>query len=1799
MSDNQLAAGTYEVLRNRLRDAAGELRTRLAKLNEQRAEVFGNIDTHLLSTERVTTEHNCVPRDLVSIGDEFLFGYNVQFGLKTDIELADVFSVYRFADHQFHESSLDIIGDQRFTSDFHELYRFYKGTTFTRFFRSGPMLHMVFQVGKTSRDIKSFKWRVAPTSIEYLDNRSEHEVRDPAQHEFRWTRTTRDQHHYGAHPHISIDDKVFVETVGGDLTIKVENNTESGEGIYAEPVDNADQSLDDAEIHYAIVGNLVLLKVKPYQEDDTRYLVYNNKIQQAMRLDEIQHACVLLPGDHGIIFPGGYYLQTGEFKRFDHGQADMRYQRTIAAPNGEDYLYLFYNPESGTYIQLRYNLISQSVQTPLVCHGQTFFEKGEMVCFSTHEEAQKHHPIQIWQTPFTGPNYVPDNQTDSLLFKIGNKEIVRGMAECNEILGLIDKDDSYDGLYVDLGKKSSDVLDSYFWIDKDETHRLSEPVKKIRETAMAAVEEFEKVTRVRRDTRVRTEQVQADIDELVKQIERGRFESIDDFVSTLAQLREQRGHALGLKELRYVDESIVEALEATTAERAERVSRRCVDFLLTPGALDPYQERVATAGAKVADVTTVSDANALGDEVDQATSQLELLTETVSNLRIEDTTKRTEIIDNIGNVFASLNRVRSSLNARVGELASTEGRAEFASQLKLLEQTTSGYLDVCDTPEKCDEYLTKVMVQLEELEGRFAEFDDFVMQLTTRREEVYAAFESRKIQLTEKRNRRAESLSAAADRILKGIDSRARNMKSTDEIAAYFAGDLMVEKVRDIIDQLGDLDDAVRVGDLQSRLKTVREDATRQLKDRQDLYEDGGDVIRLGKHRFSVNTQPLDLTTVLRGGEMCIHLTGTQFFEALHDDALTASKDLWNQELISENGQVYRGEYLAVDLFEQIKAGEIPMPESVSSAWVQTQISGRFDEGYAKGVHDHDAAAILNSLLHFDSTIDLLRHAPSVRAAANLWFHKLLDAKTRKAMTDWIGGFAKLAKAYPHAQPAVEFRSRLVDLATEQSSQWLPLFGGTDSASPGLPAPGLPSPGLPAPGLPDMHNADSAAIGSSHHAAPSSWSAASPGTNEVSAHRIADYLFDQLTHTPKKTMASGRASALFEEFAKSIPEADRQKLLTAALKNAEADPVRAFILARNWAVAFIDTSDTSDEADPAINYVDELAWIILTGGTESFRIADATVATDLSDIAGSHNRIVKGTMDVHYHELLRRVRHYRSDVVPRFRRLQETKTRIVDTARDDMRLDEFKPRVLTSFVRNQLLDEVYLPLIGDNLAKQMGSAGEDKRTDRMGLLLLISPPGYGKTTLMEYIANRLGVVFMKINGPAIGHGVTSLDPEEAPNAAAREEIERLNLALEMGDNVMLYLDDIQHTNPELLQKFISLCDATRKIEGVRNGKTRTFDLRGRRVAVVMAGNPYTESGERFQIPDMLSNRADVYNLGEVVGDSVDAFEMSYLENCLTSNATLAPLGTAGPEDARAIIKAAQRDSIEGIELQSNLSMDQVREMYEVMRKLLRVRDVVLKVNRAYIRSAAQSDAYRTQPPFKLQGSYRNMNRMAEKVASVMNEQELQSLIVSSYEQDAQTLTTDNESNVLQFKELMGILTSEEKERWDSIKYAFVESVRMQGLDSEDQAGQLMRQLASMRDGLESIRQVISRAIATQNDGAEDRMDARIDSIRQTLSASGSQLAESLQSTSKQLADISRHQATPPDQKVFVQHKVPRVLADLIKGQFHLMQEWLRPILSESIDNGRDLSKLQEQLNNMLATYDQIEDEFDSAGGEKK
>jgi hypothetical protein len=97
------------------------------------------------------------------------------------------------------------------------------------------------------------------------------------------------------------------------------------------------------------VGGLILLRVKPFREERVRYLVYNTRTEHVLRIDALGQACVELPEDHGIVFPDGYYLQTGEYRVFEGDPADLIYQRTIVSPNGEDVLYVFYRQVEGTY----------------------------------------------------------------------------------------------------------------------------------------------------------------------------------------------------------------------------------------------------------------------------------------------------------------------------------------------------------------------------------------------------------------------------------------------------------------------------------------------------------------------------------------------------------------------------------------------------------------------------------------------------------------------------------------------------------------------------------------------------------------------------------------------------------------------------------------------------------------------------------------------------------------------------------------------------------------------------------------------------------------------------------------------------------------------------------------------------------------------------------------------------------------------------------------------------------------------------------------------------------------------------------------------------------------------------------------------------------------------------------------------------------------------------------------------------------------------------------------------------------
>lgn len=1728
--DSALDRATYEVLRQRLDTSARDLAGRIERLNGERKALFGSIELALRSTVRVTTEHNCVPRDLVCLGDRVLLGFEVSFGLKAQTNLEDVFALYRVVEDRLEPTSLEWVRDARFESDFQEIFRYYKKARFVRFARRGPFLFMVFRLGESVTDIKVLKWAVDGDALRYVDNRSEHEFRYPLQHDFDWVRAHRDHQRSGVHPHISIEDRLFVETVGGDLTVKVEDNTESGEGIYSEPVQEPDQTLDDAEVFHASIGHLIFLKIRPYQEKAFRYLVYNEKLKEVQRIDTIETSCVVLPDDQGIIFSNGYYLQGGDLKLFDSELRDMMFEARIPAPNGEDHLYVFYNRLAGIYVLLSYNMIEQSVGVPIVCHGYSFFDSGELLIFRDGGEPQRHHPIQRWTTPYQSDSVAPPAAGDTLLEKVGNRDLVRGMSEGRELIRLIRRDDNYEGVYVELAKRAGDLLDSYFWLEQDEAHRLAEPIREILEAATAAIDEYEKVVELQRIARERTGALVRATGAARGEIQRRRFEAIPEFVDSLGELRRLRGQANGLREVRYVQTEEIDRLEEELVGEIDALAQRCVTFLLEPAALEPYRQQVEAVDGSISEIATVVAARETEGEIDAVAEGLELLIETVSNLAIDDARQRTQIVEDISEVFARLNRTRAALEKRTRELRSVEGAAEFGSQLRLLEQSTINFLDLADTPEKCDDLLSRMMVQLEELEAKFADFDEYVDELAENRQSIYDAFESRKVQLIERRNQRAAALLRTGERLLTSIATRLGTFGAAEEIHTYLASDVMVEKIRNLVRDLTQLGDSVKASDLEARLKSIRETSLRQLADRQELFVDGAEVVRLGRKTFTVNTQPLDLTVVPREGEMFFHLTGTGYFRRIDDPRFLEFRDVWEQEFVSETPDVYRAEYLAYRFAESL-TDEERAAEAEADDWTSRLhdfMGPRYREGYVKGVHDHDAARILARWFAIEREQGLLRFSPTARVVAQAFWEGGIEPEERAAMGQRLAAAGRAARHFGRA------RRRRPEVASFEAK----IRDFRSRAMPEIDAGG-----------------------------------------ELDAES-AEFLVDVLRQGGGFPI-SPDARALARDFRAALVDRAIDEEFRSSLDEAGASTVARRGVAREWLHGFVDSPRESGGDSPRESYHDaleEAAALLASAEDDSAAPGStggsASLDSTIFDLRGRHPLFDSAPYRLHVPRFLQRLRHHVRHRVPRFEEFQRLKRELVERERERLRLEEFRPRVLSSFVRNRLLDQCYLPLIGDNLAKQIGVAGAETRTDRMGLLLLVSPPGYGKTTLMEYIASRLGLTFVKVNGPAIGHAVTSLDPTEAPHASARQEIERLNLALEMGDNVMIYLDDIQHTHPELLQKFISLCDGQRKMEGVFDGRPRTYDLRGKKVAVVMAGNPYTESGEKFRIPDMLANRADTYNLGEVIGPHEAVFELSYIENSLTSNPLLNELVARHRADLHALIRRLETDGRDAPELVGSYSPQQLEDIARVLRHLFRVRDVILTVNREYVRSAAQADDYRTEPPFKLQGSYRNMNKLAERVLPIQTEAEVEALIWSHYESESQTLTRDTEANLLKLGDLLGRLDDDHRERWAAIRQTFVQNNRVRGLGGDEAWAQLLLELQTFGELLGGIRDGITQGVAERAGPAPD--------------------------PSELVRALTERATTPSLPPIRVINKVPRSFLNVIQQQFAVLESWLVPLaaLFEASDDPR-FKTMSRVLAKTRVDYEHLLDRLEHSPGDEE
>jgi hypothetical protein len=77
---------------------------------------------------------------------------------------------------------------------------------------------------------------------------------------------------------------------------------------------------------------------------------------------------------------------------------------------------------------------------------------------------------------------------------------------------------------------------------------------------------------------------------------------------------------------------------------------------------------------------------------------------------------------------------------------------------------------------------------------------------------------------------------------------------------------------------------------------------------------------------------------------------------------------------------------------------------------------------------------------------------------------------------------------------------------------------------------------------------------------------------------------------------------------------------------------------------------------------------------------------------------------------------------------------------------------------------------------------------------------------------------------------------------------------------------------------------------------------------------------------MLANRADTYNLGEIIGGSAGPVPSELPGELLTSQSRARQAGRRSQKDVYAIIRMAEGTADEGIDLEGNYALAEINEM---------------------------------------------------------------------------------------------------------------------------------------------------------------------------------------------------------------------------------------------------------------------------------
>jgi hypothetical protein len=1577
-SDAPSGASSYDLLVGRLRDTGAALRTAAAALNDQRAEVFAARPMTLAEAERFRTETPSTPTDLVVVGDMALLAHDpVVSGKRAVTDLFTLYHLERVGDADWDVLPVApgspgwFLADPSFGRDFEELITYYADTRVAALRIVDDSLLMVFRIGDELGDVRVLRWRLADGEAYYLDAYGE--VPAPVPDDVEWAAVGREAISAGRDPLLDLHGLVMLDLEGGELVARVPDPVSGPRVVLREPVDEPGQDIAELRVRTARVGDLLVIRLTPYRESHERFYVYNRLTGVLTRDDGLAGGVRTLPGGQGVVFPGGYHLGNGEAHTFaDAAAGTWMFHHRLVAPNGEDVLYAYSDPAGRRYLLCAYNQVTKTMSNPVPAAGYGRYADGTMLVLREAGEGSRVHSVGIYTSPYCDPDvYEPPVPSASFFGRVGNPELVAVLGECFALARDVERSGFNEAGFEAITVRCRSLLDTYAWFGDPEATALAEQVRRLGKTAGQILDEFAAVTAARKVAYDAVQQAAADV--AAFRSDAGiELRDTTAFIDRLTEGSVLLGRLGALAEQPYVDAAAVEALRVDATALHGALAERTLEFLTGDDALRPLADEIAAAEAAAGRAATADEAAAAGTRVDDAGQRIVVLTDVVGGLESADAPTKTGVLAALADLLARRNSAAAVVTSRVEALRTAESGAEFAAAMAVLTQRAAAAAASAGDPAAVDAALAALEAECETLDARFGDVAEFGATIADKRDEIYTALTTRRDVLASARAAKVDRLVGTAQRALAAVADRAARSADLDAFDTFFATDSLVAKVSRTAAELRELGEAGRSDELAVALADARATARRVVVDHAALFDADGSV-RLGSQRFGVNTTPFDLhlapvasngTESAGDGGLELRLTGTDLVDPLLPDEVAAIGPAATQVHPSETPSIPRAVFLA---FELQAAGK-------AAADARAEVQGRLDDGFELGIHDADAARLLEA-------------TAAVWRSPGLW----IDGTVRAAGAGWL-----LAREGAERHDLDRRLSAVRALGAGRARRRL-----VDELAPAI----------------------------------ADW-AAGEGLAAVDGAEAAGYLVDHGDRLAVSVEADALAARV-----RAWAGASGIDLAGASLGDVAAFVGDVVPPTGNGDIPLPDAR--LGEAALAVRHAADLGTPVA-----------AELRVTISGLLSTHPLIRSGTIVGDVDVAHTAYRRYVADGLPRFRAAADARRQYLRTKKAELGVAGLKATPIGSFVRNALIDDVYLPLIGANLAKQLGRDGASQ-----GALMLISPPGYGKTTLVEYVAGLLGFALVKVNGPALGQMVTSLDPAAAPDAAAAAELVKLNQAFAMGNNVVCYVDDIQHTSQELLSRFIPLCDATRRIEGVWRGQPRTFELSGRRFAMVLAGNPYTGSGERFELPDMLVNRSDVHNLGDVVAGRADLFARSYLEVAAGSNPTLAPVVVGEHSDLDVFLRATRGEPVEARALSRPFPAADVRAITAVLGHLVHVRDRLLLVNEAYIRSATLDDGLRGEPPFLLQGSYRNMAKLAARIVPVMTGDEVEAVLADHYRTEAQTLADAAAWNLARLAELV-----------DPESPAAAEAATLRARWSEERAASnpavaLTRALAGIEDAL--------------------------------------------------------------------------------------------------------------------------------------